>query len=230
MTIIVSIILGVLITLVIFLWVNSAPQTAMKPAIYLYTPGEKKESLKLKVKGKITTRIPWTDGIMSIVWDNLALKNGKIKSDNKEYDYLFYESENIAPEHDDAGWILKRKDRHLYWNNEPINQEELPAIFTEILSKYGLFENEILDFIEYWFDEDIKIFFGKEDFNYGIIPISQEELDRIFSIGTDLEYPEYIRIQFLMKEIDEGQSLEEPEYPEIKRSKFALHEWGIIKG
>lgn len=203
---------------------------AMKPAVYLYTPKEEKENLKLKVKGKITTRIPWRDGLMSLVWDNLILKDGKIFTNNKEFDYLFYESENVEPKHDHIGWTLKRKDENLFWNGNPIGQNELPAIFTGILSKYGLFENEISDFNEYWFDEDMKIFFGKVEFNFGIFPISPEELDRIFSIKTDLEYPEYIRVQFLMKEVDEAQILTEPEYTEIKRSEYALHEWGIIKG
>ena len=202
----------------------------MKPAIYLYTPKEEKENLKLKVKGKITTRIPFRDGVISILWDNLVLKDGKIISDNKKFDYLFYESENTIPKHDDTGWTLKRQGRNMYWNNKPINQEELPAIFTEILSKYGLFENEIDDFIEYWFDSDMKIFFGQGEFTHGIYPISLEELDRIFSIQTELEYAEYIRVQFLVKEIAESQKLEAPAFPEIKRSEYALHEWGMIKG
>lgn len=204
--------------------------TAMKPAIYLYAPGEKKESLKLKVKGKITTRIPWREGAMSIVWDNLALKDGNIFTNDKKYDYLFYESENIAPEHDDTGWALKRQGGNLYWNNEPIGLDQLPGIFTEILKTYGLFENEISDFNEYWFAEDMKIFFGKEDYNYGIYPISLEELDRIFSIETELEYAEYIRVQFLVRDIDKNQTLEAPTFPEVKRSEYALHEWGMMKG
>ncbi len=203
---------------------------ALKPAIYLYTPEEKKESLRLKVKGRITMRIPWRKGTTSVIWNDLILKNGKIISDNKEFDYLFYESENIVPKHDGTGWTLKRQGGNLYWNNEPIGLEQLPGIFTEILKKYGLFENEISDFNEYWFAEDMKIFFGQDEFTYGIYPISLEELDRIFSIETELEYAEYIRVQFLVKEIKEGINLNEPAFPEVKRSEYALHEWGMIKG
>ena len=203
---------------------------AMKPAIYLYTPKEEKESLKLKVKGQITTRIPFRQGITSILWDNLVLEDGIIFTNDKQFDYLFYESENIMPKHDDTGWVLKKQNGTVYWNQIPVDKNTLSEILSGILKKYGLFENEISDFNEYWFAEDMKIFFDQDEFTYGIYPISLEELDRIFSIETELEYAEYIRVQFLVKEIDESQELSEPEYPEIKRSEYALHEWGMMKG
>jgi hypothetical protein len=203
---------------------------SMKPAIYLYTPKEEKEQLKLKVKGAITTRIPFREGVSSIVWDNLSLKDGKIFTNNKSFDYLFYESKNVMPDHDNTGWILKRQNGILTWNQAPIDQEGLSNIFKTVLTKYGLFEHEINDFIEYWFDEDMKIFFGQNDFTFGIYPISLEELDRIFSIETMLDYPECIRVQFLVKEIDEGQVLAEPVIPQVARSEYAMHEWGMMKG
>lgn len=203
---------------------------SLKPAIYLYTPKEEKEQLKLKVKGVITTRIPFREGVSSIVWDNLSLKDGKIFTNNKSFDYLFYESKNVMPKHDNTGWVLKRNNGILSWNRKPIDKAELSGILRDILKKYGLFENEINDFIEYWLDKDMKIFFGKDEFTFGIYPISLEELDRIFSIETTLEYPEYIRVQFLVREIDEGQVLDEPEFLPITRSEYALHEWGMMKG
>ncbi|MBU4071662.1 MAG: hypothetical protein KJ773_05770, partial [Candidatus Thermoplasmatota archaeon] len=202
---------------------------SMKPAIYLYTPKEEKEQLKLKVKGAITTRIPFREGISSIIWDNLVLKNGKIFTNKKSFDYLFYESKNVMPEHENTGWIQKRQNDALTWNQAPIDKNDLSEILRNILTKYGLFENEINDFIEYWFDDDMKIFFGQDEFTFGIYPISLEEVDRIFSIETMLEYPEYIRVQLLVKEIEDGEVLAEPKFPLITRSEYALHEWGMIK-
>ncbi|MDO9537420.1 MAG: hypothetical protein Q7J68_03775 [Thermoplasmata archaeon] len=203
---------------------------SMKPAIYLYTPREEKEQLKLKVKGVITTRIPFREGISSIIWDDLVLKNGKIFTNKKSFDYLFYESKNVMPEHENTGWILKRQNGALSWNQAPIDKNDLSEMLRNILAKYGLFENEINDFIEYWFDDDMKIFFGQDEFTFGIYPISLEEVDRIFSIETMLEYPEYIRVQLLVKEIEDGEVLAEPEFPKISRSEYALHEWGMMKG
>ena len=203
---------------------------ALKPAIYLYTPKEEKERLKLKVKGAITIRIPFREGIGSIVWDNLSLKDGKIFTNNKSFDYLFYESKNVMPKNENTGWVLKKQNDVLSWNNKPINEDELSEILKSILAKYGLFEHEINDFIEYWLDEDMKIFFGHDVFTFGIFPISLEELDRVFAIETQLEYPEYIRVQFLVKEIDEGRVLDEPVFPQVTRSDYALHEWGVMKG
>lgn len=229
--IIISIFVGILITIVYIIWAGAtSTAVAMKPAIYLYAPKEEKEQIKLKVKGEITTRIPYREGVMSIVWDNLTLKNGKIFTNGKQFDYLFYESKNSIPEHNNIAWVLKRQGRNLTWNHEPIDENELPQTFKNILSKYGLFDNEIDDFIEYWFADDMKIFFGQDEFSYGIYPISLEELDKIFLIETELEYAEYIRVQFLVKDIDKNQMLEIPAFPEIKRSEYALHEWGMIKG
>ncbi|MFO7618083.1 MAG: hypothetical protein R6W91_00220 [Thermoplasmata archaeon] len=226
-----AIIAAITITFILFrllVWTVSSP--AMKPAVYLYAPGVQNEQLKLKVRGIITTRIPHRDGITSIAWDNLTLKEGKIFTDGDSFDYLFYETESIQPRHENAGWVLARQKGNLTWNGAPIDRDGLLLKFKYILSRYGLFENEIKDFIEYWFDEDMKIFFQKQDFIYGIIPVSIEELDRIFAIETNLEYREYIRIQFLMKELQEKQTLAEPKFPEVSRSEYALHEWGIIKG
>ncbi len=203
---------------------------AMKPAIYLYTRKEEKERLRLKVQGTITTRKPFRTGVRSVTWDGLTLKDGKILDRGMQYDYLFYESENVVPRHDGTGWVLGRKAGKTTWNGRQVDREALTAILSNILEKYGLFENEIADFIEYWLGSDMKIFFGRDDFTYAIYPVPQDELDRIFAIETDLEYPERIRVQFLVKEIGDGETLEEPEYPEIVRSEYALHEWGIIKG
>lgn len=203
---------------------------ALKPAIYLYTPKEEKERLKLKVKGVVTTRIPFREGVGSISWDNLILSNGKIFTNERKFDYLFYESKNVVPEHGDAGWVLKRRNGILTWNGKSTDRLGLCTVLRDILAKYGLFENEIKDFLDYWLDEDMKIFFGKDEFTFGVFPISLAELDNIFSIETMLEYPEYIRVQFLVKEIEKDDTLAEPEFPTITRSEYALHEWGIIKG
>ena len=227
-----AIITVLVISFILFLLsrVLSQSSAAMKPAIYLYTPKDEKEKLKLKVKGAITTRIPFREGVSSIIWDNLSLKEGKIFTNNKSFDYLFYESKNIMPKHENTGWVLKRQNGVLSWNNKSIDKDELSESLRNILAKYGLFDNEINDFIEYWLDADMKIFFGKDEFTFGIFPIAAEELDRIFTIETQLEYLEYVRVQFLLKEIDGGQVLEEPEIPKITRSEYALHEWGIVKG
>jgi hypothetical protein len=151
-------------------------------------------------------------------------------TDGESFDYLFYETESIVPKHENTGWVLERKVGKTAWNGKQVDRDALSTILSDILEKYGLFENEIADFIEYWLDSDMKLFFGRDDFTYAIYPVPRDELDRIFTIETDLEYPERIRIQFLIKEIGDGETLKEPEYPEITRSEYALHEWGIIKG
>jgi len=206
----------------------------MSPNIYLYAPREEKETLKLRVKGAITARIPFRNGIKSIVWDDLTLRAGKILTNGLKFDYLFYESEHEVPKHGDSGWVLRRQAGKTTWNGEPVDRIGLSEKFHDILSGYGFFENEIKDFIDEWLGEGqnfacMKLFFSKEEFKYGIFPISREELDRIFSIETMLEYPEYIRVQFLVKEIEEGEVLAEPVFPPITRSEYALHEWGVMK-
>lgn len=214
-----------LLTRVIF-----TSSAAMKPVIYLYAPGEQKERVKLTVKGRITTRIPHRSGLASITWDGLTLSGGKIIDDGKAFDYLFYESENVAPKHGEAGWVLERKAGETTWNGVPVDRGELARTIGSILERYGLFENEIADFTDYWLAPDMKLSFRKEEFAYAIYPISREELDRIFAIETDHEYPERIRVQFLVLDAIPGTLLAEPEFPTVERSERAMHEWGVIRG
>ncbi len=219
--------MAITVILAAVLYVNAQ---SFKPAIYLYTPEKRSENLRLTVKGEITTRIPYRKGRSTITWNDLILEEGKIHTDGRQFDYLFYESDNTKPKVENKGWVLKREDGQLYWNGDAISEADLASKFEEILEMYGLFENEIADFVEYWFDDDMKIFFGGDEFNYGIYPVSPGELDRIFRIDTELDYPEYIRVQFYMKEIPETVVLQEPVPPRILRSGYALHEWGVIKG
>lgn len=206
----------------------SATATAMSPNIYLYTLGETKERVKLTVKGTVTARIPWRPGARSVVWRDLTLKGGKILDSGRQYDYLFYESETVVPRHDETGWVLERKSGKFTWNGEPADRDALVARFGEILAKYGLFEQEVEDFREQMLGPDLKMFPGK-DATYAIHPIPAGELDRIFRIETDLEYPERIRVQFLVREVPEGTVLEAPEIPEVRRAECALHEWGVVR-
>jgi len=206
----------------------SATATAISPNIYLYAPGEQRDRVKLTVKGAITARIPWRPGARSVVWKDLTLKGGKIIDREKSYDYLFYESENVAPKHRDTGWVLERKSGRMTMDGEPMDRDGLAARFAGILERYGLFRSEIRDFTEQMLGQDMKMFPG--DATYAIYPIPQDELDRIFSIETELDYQERIRVQFLVKEVPHGTVLERPEFSEIVRSPYALHEWGVVRG
>lgn len=117
----------------------------------------------------------------------------------------------------------------LYWNDKEIAYDKLVERFRGILLKYGLYDNEISDFIEYWLDKNCRIFFGKTEFRYGIYPIPIHQLEKIIQIETKIEYPEVVRVQFLIKEICSSEKTVEPEFQKIEHSGYSLHEWGIIK-
>ncbi len=217
----------ILLAFILYIWAQSF---VCKPVIYLYTPEKRRENVRLRVIGEITTRIPYRRGVTSITWDDLTLEKGKIDTDGRSYDYLFYESKSVVPKLDDVGWTLARGDGRIYWDGKETTDQELKEKFEDILRSYGLYNNEIKDFIDYWFDDDMKILPEEGEFIYGIYPVSLLELERIFKLETDNVYPEYIRVQFFMKAVPEGTILKHPVYPEVRRSQYALHEWGVIFG
>lgn len=205
---------------------------AFKPAIYIRTPKKDYDTIKVRMAGKVSQAIPTptVSSVNVIEWQNVVLESNKIKYNHQTYDYLFYECDLRAPKVKNIGWVLERRKGELFWNDAKITYTELIEKFREILSRYGLFENEISDFIDFWLDDRQRLFFGKNDFRFGIFPVPQEELEKIIQIESKIRYPEIIRVHFLIKEIDKAEKLLEPTYPKVIRSSYSLHEWGIMRG
>jgi hypothetical protein len=202
-----------------------------KPAIYLYTPKRVKDEVSVVIKGKPTITIPTPDiqTKNSITWSDLTLERGGITHRKMEYPYLFYEATIKAPKHTNRGWVLERRSGKLFWNGNIMTDLQLVSALEAILRKLGLFDNEIKDFVDYWLSDEQLLYFGENEFRYGVYPISSSEIEKWMTIKTKAQYNEKVRVLLLIKDIPEGSILKEPDYPLIARSDWALHEWGAMK-
>lgn len=121
-----------------------------KPAIYLYPKSAMNINVKVKPKGSFI----YTDPIYNqqTGWNIKAYPSGKLEwldgltgIDSKKntrptnmYEYLYYESKI----HDSA--IQKPTEGYV------VPFDQLTALYTSLLPKLGLEENELNDFVEYW--------------------------------------------------------------------------------
>jgi len=202
---------------------------AMKPAIYLTTPEACKDTVRLTVEGRTLVTIPERKRSRVTEWSDLELENGKIRTDGEVYDYLFYEAATLTPTVGEEGWTIERVDERFFWCGESVDLDDVRDRIRSLMHDFGLFANEIEDFIEYWLGDDLLLEFGKEDFSFGLYPVPVEEVERIFRIETEMEYNEIVRFHLLVVDIEEGMVLEEPSFPEIERGDYSLHEWGIFR-
>jgi len=106
-----------------------------KPVVYLYPPKDTDVSVKVTPNGGMSFSNPlYNDG-----WNVLARPNGRLtNSDNKDYDYLFWEGIGINLPWPNEGFVVKKS--------------ELKNFFHDSLAKLSLNETEIKDFDDYWIE------------------------------------------------------------------------------
>ncbi len=212
----------------VLLLLSQMKAVAFKPAIYLRTPKVDKETVRLYLKGRTIRTIPERPLSSITEWRDLTLEDGRIHSDGAMHDYLIYEAETIVPRVSDRGWTIGKGTVGYTWNGDPVSVGDLRTIFSDIMDGYGFLENEVNDFIDYWIAEDMKIAFGKDEFNYAVQPALEADIERIFKLETELVYEEYLRVMFVVREVPPDTMLSEPEIRPIERSDHSLHEWGVI--
>ncbi|MBR7039028.1 MAG: hypothetical protein IKI21_07235, partial [Oscillospiraceae bacterium] len=104
-----------------------------KPNIYLYPAEETPFTVTFSRPELLTV----TDPFYGNGWQGTALPDGTLYTTDGTYRFLFYESlTNERYYQREAGFTVPAEDR--------------AAVFTEILTGYGLNEQEIADFNEFW--------------------------------------------------------------------------------
>ncbi len=104
-----------------------------KPNIYLYPA----EATPFAVTFSRPELLTVTDPVYGSGWQGTALPDGTLETKDGTYRFLFYESlTNERYYQREAGFTVPAEDR--------------AAVFTEILTGYGLNEQEIADFNEFW--------------------------------------------------------------------------------
>ncbi len=177
-----------------------------KPVIYLYPKQKETVSVKLSPKGFLTETIPKypKDG-----WVVTAYPNGKIESETKTYDYLYYESaiadsQTKVPK---EGFVK--------------TPAELESFFADLLPKLGLSQKEAQEFSDYWIKALPKA-------NYYFIGIMDKSaIDYIEPLAISPTPDSVVRVRLYFKALDNSSIVSTPIIqPFPPRTGFTVVEWG----
>jgi hypothetical protein len=175
----------------------------IKPNVYLYPEEEQAVSVRLTplAPGALTITIPeYGDG-----WDVTAAPDGLIDG---QYGFLFYEADIVPQYQTDEGWA--------------VSFEELRDWMEEILPQYGLNEQEVVDFVDYWTAH-------LPPFPYYLFfPQDEAICDRLVALQVDPAPDRVLRIWFHIVGAYGRFALPEPAIAPFERAGFTVTEWGIL--
>lgn len=181
------------------------PVIAEKPVIYVYSPVKQNFHLDLVLSGEFLFTYPlYKNG-----WDFSADSNGTLTSENKTYNYLFYDAKlSCGFKSMNEGFLVKK--------------ENLLTFLEEKLSAMNFNSREQQDFITYWYPKMMKNesnfikFLINEDYDQiakvKMNPAPSSSL-RVFMLWTNSNNLEYTEI------IDQA-------LPKANRAGLFLLEWG----
>jgi len=210
-------------------WVSSA----RKPAIYLYNLQNDVFTETLSVHmpfGFATITIPEVELSDTIIWDSFEVFPGsQILYNDIFYPYLFYEAEIFSDFGKiDYGWVIKKIADIYIINDKSFTKNQLLNYLSYALLDLGLFENEIDEFINYWFFEQELL---KEDGTHILQQMSSEWVNNNFQLSTIQTYSQ-LRL-FFKYFYSEGTNLNlKIQNPVsnvmVSNTDYILHEWGVI--
>ena len=178
-----------------------------KPVIYVYPEKEQEVEIELSLKGELGFTYPEYKNS----WKFTASPEGKLKVENKVYNYLFWDgkvnAENVNTDMSE-GFI--------------INDRDLPGFFETTLTKMGLSASEQQDFITYW------VPLMKTHARNYIHFVYNDEYNQIANLKVTPNPDSRIRLFMFWKELPSNYNLviKEQQIPEFKREGFTLVEWG----
>lgn len=178
-----------------------------KPAIYLYPTEEKLVSVKVDPLGPLT----YTDPLYpKNGWNVKAFPNGNIFYQNKNYDYLYYET--AIP--DDK--IEKPKEGYI------VDKNIIGPALRNMLSVLGLNKKESDEFVSYWTEvlPDSPYYF------IGVVPTTN--LDAIAPLNIAPKPDTVIRITLYFEALDKKTEVTPPYLTPVDRTGFTVVEWGGI--
>ncbi len=214
-------------------WINLFTSAARKPAIYLYNSNGEvfTDSLSIHItNGFATITIPFVHLGSTISWNNLEVYPGsKIVYQNKIYTHLFYEAEIHSQACLSNRGLEIKKEKENYFLDD--NQYKLHSLKDQLylqLRNIGLYDNEVTDFIDFWFE--VEPLFTEDGYHY-LIQYENSWIENNFQIETKQEYTTN-RIFFAYIFSDTQlyyDSLLQPKSNILAgTTNFILHEWGII--
>jgi len=183
---------------------TSYPVHVRKPNIYLYPPEKTTINVNINFPNGgelINSDPPYNEG-----WEITVDPSGKI--DNK-YDYLFYEC--ITPDLYQylSGWVVKRENLALFYQDK--------------LNLYGFSPSEIKDFLDYWISRLNAYSF------YIIYPQIDTNLNQMIQLKINPAPDSINRLFFCIKGTKTQElNLEEVKIESMMRAGFTVVEWGVV--
>ena len=180
--------------------------TVRKPNIYIY-PEEITDltvRLAFPLGGRVTASEP---AYPDSGWQVTVTTNGII---NSAWHFLFYECDTPNLYQTDEGWLVARSD--------------LENFFESSLLKYGMNEQEINDFKEYWLPR------LTEHEYYLVYPQTREIVDLVIDLQLSRQPDNLLRLFYYFRGTDKNSATKPivPYIEHVKRSGFTVIEWGGI--
>lgn len=176
-----------------------------KPAIYLYPTEKTKVNVRVNTSGFLTYVDP---PYPKTGWDVLAYPDGTLETNQKRYEYLYYES--AIP--DDL--IEKPKEGYV------VLYSELPSLYKMLLPRLGLSKKQTDDFTSYW-----ETTLPKAPY-YLVGLLSKDNIDTIDPL-TIIPKPETIvRVRLYFEALDKKIEVPTPSIVTPEKRGFTIVEWG----
>lgn len=176
-----------------------------KPVIYLYPESDMNVNVQVQPNGGFSITEPQygEDG-----WNVYAKTDGTLTnlSDNTQWPYLFWEGQGNYYEMPEQGFVMARNDVHTRMH--------------ELLTKQGLIEKEINDFMEFWQPR-----LEKSPYVY-VTFLPQPYFEKIAPLTVTPQPQTTIRIFMDYKPLEQPINIEEPELTTPDRNGFTVVEWG----
>jgi hypothetical protein len=176
-----------------------------KPVIYLYPEKEKNIDVKINVKGNLTVTYP----VYNNGWNFNATPEGKLKFDNKIYNYLFWESTG-------ASYEVNLSDRTGF----VVSSDTLLRFLENSLEKMNFTAAEAADFITFWYPK-----LAENDENF-IQFVFNEDCDSYAELQITPKPDQVFRLGMIYKKADSDFIPEKQILPTVNRNGFYVIEWG----
>ena len=184
---------------------NNKCTKVKKPVIYLYPENTMDIKVKLKFKNNKLTCVYPKFNENDYTWKIKASPDGTISIQDKNYPYLFWESESYTKQDLTNGFIVKADDAEIF--------------LEEKLKKLGLNEKETCDFITFWLPLLLRN-------KISLCSFQSEKFNEDFPLDVNPKPKTMIRVFLSIKKLEKEIEVEEQEIKEIKREGFTVVEWG----
>ncbi len=184
---------------------------AEKPVLYLYPEDIMDVNVQIKLHRDHKIAYDYPKYNSQDGWNVSATPNGMMRSNNRDYYCLFWETEGPAiAENLTEGFI--------------VSKENAQAFLEEKLEKLGLNNKEANEFIIYWLPKF-------EQSPYTAVHFASDAYENVSQLLISPKPDQIIRVMMLMEPLAYPISLKEQELPERPvRKGFTAVEWGGSQG